>query len=90
MYFKSGTLAAVELDGSIRWQANLVERFGEDQRFWDHGSSPVLTRQHVILARLHAGNSWLAALDKVSGELAWKVARNCVIGPPLAARGAPG
>ena len=79
VYFKSGTLAAVELDGTIRWQTNLVERFGEDQRFWDHGSSPVLTREHVILARLHAGDSWLAAFDKTSGELAWKAARNYTV-----------
>jgi len=78
-YFKSGTLAAVELDGTIRWQTNLVERFGEDQRFWDHGSSPALTQRHVILARMHAGDSWLAAFDKTSGELAWKVARNYAV-----------
>ncbi len=75
-YFKSGTLAAVELDGSVRWQTNLVERFGEDERYWDHGTSPVLTDKYVIMARMHAGDSWLAAFDKASGEMAWKVARN--------------
>jgi outer membrane protein assembly factor BamB len=75
-YFKSGTLAAVELDGGIRWQTDLVQRFGKDDRFWDHGTSPVLTERHVIMARMHAGDSWLAAFDKNSGELAWKVARN--------------
>ncbi|MCM2370348.1 outer membrane protein assembly factor BamB family protein [Aporhodopirellula aestuarii] len=75
-YFKSGTLAAVELDGTERWTMNLVERFGPDQRFWDHGTSPVLTQNHVVIARMHAGDSWVAAFDKVSGELAWKVARN--------------
>jgi outer membrane protein assembly factor BamB len=76
VYFKSGTLAAIELDGSVRWQTNLVERYGEANLFWDHGTSPVLTDQNVIMARMHAGESWLAAFDKVSGELAWKVARN--------------
>lgn len=76
VYFKSGTLAAVELDGTVRWKTNLVERFGEDERFWDHGTSPVLTDKHVVVARMHAGDSWLAAFDKTSGELAWKVARN--------------
>ncbi len=76
VYFKSGTLAAVEPDGSIRWQTNLVERYGEDNRFWDHGTSPVLTDEHVVMARMHAGDSWLAAFDKTSGETAWKVARN--------------
>ena len=76
VYFKSGTLAAVELDGAVRWKTDLVQRFGKDDRFWDHGTSPVLTEKHVILTRMHAGDSWLAAFDKVTGELAWKVARN--------------
>jgi outer membrane protein assembly factor BamB len=75
-FFKSGTFAAIELDGSVRWETNLVDRFGKDTLFWDHGTSPVLTENHCIMARMHGGDSWLAAFDKLSGELAWKVARN--------------
>lgn len=75
-YFKSGTLAAVETDGKVRWQTNLVERYGKDTLYWDHGTSPVLTEKHVIMARMHEGESWLAAFDKKTSELAWKVARN--------------
>ncbi len=74
--FKSGTLAALELDGTIRWQTNLVERFGPDTLFWDHGTSPVLTGKCVVMARMHQGESWLAAFDKETGELRWKVPRN--------------
>ncbi|MFT4557724.1 MAG: outer membrane protein assembly factor BamB [Porticoccaceae bacterium] len=76
VYFKSGTFAAVELDGTVRWRTDLVERFGKDTLFWDHGTSPVLTEKHVIMTRMHKGESWLAAFDKVSGEMVWKVARN--------------
>jgi len=76
VYFKSGTFAALETDGKIRWQTNIVERFGKDTLFWDHGTSPVLTDQHAVLARMHHGESWLAGFDKKTGELAWKVARN--------------
>ena len=43
VYFKSGTFAAVDLDGKVRWKTDLVERFGKDTLFWDHGTSPVLT-----------------------------------------------
>ena len=75
-YYKSGTLAAVELDGKERWKTNLVERFGPDTLFWDHGTSPVLTEKYVVMARMHHGESWLAAFDKASGEIAWKVPRN--------------
>ena len=76
VYFKSGTLAAVERDGSIRWKTNLVERFGKDTLFWDHGTSPVLTQKYVVMVRMHHGESWLAAFDKTSGDMAWKVDRN--------------
>lgn len=74
--FKSGQLAALELDGSVRWQTNLVDRFGPEVLFWDHGTSPVLTKDDVIMARLHAGDSWVAAFDKKTGEIRWKVPRN--------------
>ena len=76
VYFKSGTLAAVELDGTVRWQTDLVERYGKDTLFWDHGTSPVLTDRHVIMARMHSGESWIAAFNKEDGKLAWKVDRN--------------
>lgn len=76
VYFKSGTFAAVEQDGSVRWKMDLVERFGPETLFWDHGTSPVLTEKHVIMARMHQGESWLAAFDKATGEIVWKVARN--------------
>ena len=76
VFFKSGTFAAVDLDGKTRWKTDLVERFGKDTLFWDHGTSPVLTEKFVIMARMHQGESWLAAFDKASGEMAWKVARN--------------
>lgn len=74
--FTSGNLAAVNLDGSLRWQLNLVEKFGPLRLFWDFGTSPTLTEKHVILARMHEGESWLAAFDKQTGALAWKTARN--------------
>ena len=76
VYFKSGTFAAVDMDGKIRWQMNLIDRFGPEVLYWDHGTSPVLTQRHVVMARIHQGDSWLAAFDKETGKLAWKVARN--------------
>jgi outer membrane protein assembly factor BamB len=76
VYFKSGTFAALGLDGSIRWQQDIVKMYGKDTLYWDHGTSPVLTDKSVILARMHQGESWLAAFDKATGKLQWKVARN--------------
>ncbi len=74
--FNSGTLAAVNLDGTVRWQINLTERFGPETRNFDAGTSPMLTDKAVIYARMHHGESWVAAFDKASGEVLWKVPRN--------------
>ena len=76
VFFKSGTFAAVDLDGKVRWKTDIVERFGKDTLFWDHGTSPVLTEKYVVMVRMHQGESWLAAFDKETGEMVWKVARN--------------
>jgi outer membrane protein assembly factor BamB len=76
VFFKSGILAALEFDGSIRWKTNLFERYGNDIRFWDFGTSPVLTKSDVVVAHMHDGESWLCAVNKITGELSWKVSRN--------------
>ncbi|MBX3423239.1 MAG: PQQ-binding-like beta-propeller repeat protein [Pirellulaceae bacterium] len=75
-YFKSGTLAAVEMNGSLRWQQNIVDQYGKENMFWDYGSSPVLTERYVVLVRMHDGDSWIAAFDKADGRLVWKQERN--------------
>jgi len=76
VYFKSGDLAAMDFDGKILWQANLVERYGRDTLYWDYGTSPVLTEKDVVIARMHHGDSYVAAFDKSTGALHWKVDRN--------------
>ncbi|MDP7638193.1 MAG: PQQ-binding-like beta-propeller repeat protein [Candidatus Hydrogenedentes bacterium] len=75
-FFKSGNFAALDLDGSIRWKTNLFERYGIDVRFWDFGTSPVLTKKDVVIAEMHDNESWLCALDKITGEVSWRVSRN--------------
>lgn len=76
VFFKSGNFAALELNGSIRWKTNLFEQYGKDNRFWDFGTSPVLTQKDVVIVEMHDGESWLAAFDKVTGKVSWKVPRN--------------
>lgn len=76
VYFKSGTFAALEMDGTVRWKRNLVEDFGPQELYWDQGSSPVIVGDLLILPRLHAGNSWVAGFDVATGEVRWKTERN--------------
>lgn len=76
VYFKSGNFAALDSAGKVIWETNLVETFGRDTLYWDHGTSPVLTEKSVVMTRLHHGESWVAAFDKSTGAMQWKVARN--------------
>lgn len=71
-YFKSGTFAALDLEGKVVWKTSIVDQFGKENMFWDYGTSPVVTEKYVVLARMHAGESWLAAFNKSDGKLAWK------------------
>jgi outer membrane protein assembly factor BamB len=75
-YFKSGDLACTDLAGKILWKVNLQEKFGADTLWWDLGTSPVLTKDNCVVAVMQTGDSYLAAVNKVSGEIAWKADRN--------------
>lgn len=75
VYFKSGDLACLDLAGKLVWEKNLQTEYGEDTLWWDLGTSPVLTKEHVVVAVMHSGPSFLAAFDKESGKVAWKQER---------------
>jgi len=75
-YFKSGDLACADFAGKVVWQTNLQKEYGEDTLWWDLGTSPVLTKAHCVVAVMQTGPSYLVALDKATGKLAWKTDRN--------------
>jgi outer membrane protein assembly factor BamB len=75
VYFKSGDFACLDMQGRIVWQTNLQEKFAEDTLWWDLGTSPVLTDEHVVVAVVQSGPAYIVALDKVTGDVAWKVDR---------------
>ncbi len=86
VYFKSGELACLKLtDGSIVWKTNLQDQFGEDTLWWDLGTSPVLTKQAVVVAVMQTGPSYLVALDRLTGKLLWKQDR-LLVAPEEAAQ----
>ena len=76
VYFKSGTLAALNLKGKLLWKVNLQDQYGKDTLYWDIGTSPVLTAKDVVVAVMHNGGSYLVAFDKLTGKLHWKMDRN--------------
>ena len=75
-YYRSGNFAGLDIKGKVLWTTNLQERFGKDTLYWDIGTSPVVTESHVVIAVIQERGSFLAAFDKKSGEISWKVARN--------------
>ena len=76
VYFKSGDFAAIDFQGNITWQQNLQESFGKDTLWFDLGTSPVLTKDFVIVACVQSGPSYLAGFHKATGKIAWKQDRN--------------
>ena len=76
VYFKSGTLAALDMDGKILWQTNLQERYAKDALWWDLGTSPVLVDGRLVVAVMQESDSYMVALNPATGEEIWKVDRN--------------
>ncbi|MBX3425134.1 MAG: PQQ-like beta-propeller repeat protein [Pirellulales bacterium] len=74
-YFKSGDLAAFDLDGNLLWEKNLQQTYGDNTLWWDLGTSPVLVDGKVVVAVMQEGDSFLVALDVASGDEMWKTAR---------------
>jgi outer membrane protein assembly factor BamB len=73
-------LSAVDLHGTIAWQT----RVGPYVSQWGYASSPALYQSLIViaadnkgsrLAHLAAASSYLAALDRASGEVIWLVRR---------------
>lgn len=75
VYFKSGTLAALDFNGAVVWRVNLQQRYGKDTLWWDLGTSPVLAGGRLVVAVMQEENSYVVALDPATGRELWKKAR---------------
>lgn len=72
VYYKSGTVACLDLAGNVAWQANLQQKYGEDKLWWDLATSPVLAAGNAVIQVMNAGECYLVAFDLATGSLAWK------------------
>ena len=75
-YYKSGDLASFSLSGKPNWSMNLQDKYGKDTLWWDLGTSPVLSKDFCIVAVMQTGGSYVVAVEKGTGNVAWKVDRN--------------
>jgi outer membrane protein assembly factor BamB len=76
VHFKSGRIAALDMQGKKLWENNVIEKYGPMKLYWDHGTSPVLTSKYVVQAVMNQRSSYLVAFEKASGKVAWHVDRH--------------
>lgn len=74
-YFKSGDFAAFDLDGKELWSVKVQDGNDPEMLWWDLGTSPVLTKDFVVVTVMQTGPSFLIAYDRETGDVAWKADR---------------
>ncbi|MEX0701256.1 MAG: PQQ-binding-like beta-propeller repeat protein [Planctomycetales bacterium] len=65
-------LTALDFDGKQLWQTTVEEDFDS---YYGYSASPTIHGNYVIVAADHQGGGCLAAVDRRSGEIAWKTNR---------------
>ncbi len=75
VWFGTGQLAALDLDGALVWKRHLGREYSPFDINWGHGSSPVLYKDLLILLCDHESKSYLLALDARTGRERWKTDR---------------
>ncbi len=75
-FFGTGLLTCVDAsNGKIRWSKDLVKEYGEYDITFGMGASPRLHGDHLYLACLTKGPSYVVAIDKATGREIWKTDR---------------
>lgn len=74
-FFESGDFLAVDLQGKLIWHLDLPAKKGPFESNHGLGSSPAQNDSHVFLNLEHKGPSYLLAIDKTDGNIAWQADR---------------
>ncbi|QDT05028.1 outer membrane biogenesis protein BamB [Rubripirellula lacrimiformis] len=74
-FFASGDVTAMSHDGETRWTTPVIQTYGEVDNERGVASSLAQTDDHVFVLIDHHGPSYLVALDKQDGHVAWKTDR---------------
>ncbi|MGE3809628.1 MAG: PQQ-binding-like beta-propeller repeat protein [Gemmataceae bacterium] len=75
VFFGTGEFACCDMTGKIVWEFNAEERYGKFDILHGMHVTPLLDGDRLYLSLLHAGRSWVVALDKATGKDVWKVNR---------------
>ncbi len=74
-FFGTGDVFCFDMDGGLLWQRALAAEYGRFQNRFAASSSPLLFKDKLILQCDHYGDSYLVALNPVTGANLWKVDR---------------
>ena len=75
VYFKSGDFGCFSPEGDLQWQVNLFQKYTDvttETLWWDLGTSPVRTKDAIVVTMMHTGPSYLVAFDPATGQELWK------------------
>ncbi len=73
-YFGSRGLYCVDMMGNVKWEKHIGEMFKRNT--FGEGSSPALYGDTLVIVQDHEGDSFITALDKRTGDVLWKTARD--------------
>ncbi len=76
VFFESGDLAALDLDGEVRWQRALTTEYGEIESSFGLSASLALTPKAVVVLIDHSGQSYLLLADRATGKTILKKDRD--------------
>lgn len=65
---------SVDGDGEIRWQTDI----GAFNSIFGYAASPVIYRSVAIFTADNVGGGYIVALDRNSGKIAWRIARDAL------------
>ncbi len=74
-FYEEGDFLVWNHQGELVWRVSLSDLFGYPEGNHGQGSSPVLTQFGVVALVDHKGDSFLICLNKKTGEVIWKTAR---------------
>ena len=73
-YFGSRGLYCVDMMGNVKWEKDIGTMYKRNT--FGEGSSPVLHGNTLVIVQDHEGDSFITALDKRTGDVLWKTARD--------------
>jgi outer membrane protein assembly factor BamB len=73
-WFESQGMFAYDMDGKLLWQKDLGDKQMRQQ--FGEGSTPALYANRLVIVWDHQGQSFVVALDALTGDEVWRAARD--------------